>query len=48
MSEFQGLLFWGFLIVFGVVMYVVAPRSKDEAGIFGATTRAVVRRRNGP
>jgi Na+/proline symporter len=30
----QGLFFWGFLLVFGIVMYVVAPRSKDEAGFF--------------
>ena len=34
MSELQGLFFWGFLLVFGVVMYLVAPRSKDEAGFF--------------
>ncbi len=34
MSELQGLFFWGFLLVFGIVMYLVAPRSKDEAGFF--------------
>ncbi len=34
MSEYQGLFFWGFLIVFGVVMYLVVPSSKDEAGFF--------------
>jgi hypothetical protein len=34
MREFQGLFFWGFLIVFGVVMYLVVPSSKDEAGFF--------------
>ena len=34
MTGWQGLFFWGFLVVFGVVMYVVAPRSKDEAGFF--------------
>jgi len=28
------LFFWGFLVAFGVVMYVVAPRSKDKAGFF--------------
>lgn len=34
MNEWQGLFFWGFLLVFGVVMYLVVPRSKDEAGFF--------------
>lgn len=34
MNSMQGLFFWGFLVVFGVVMYLVAPRSKDEAGFF--------------
>ena len=34
MSEFQGIFFWGFLVFFGTAMYLVAPRSKDEAGFF--------------
>ena len=34
MGEWQGLFFWGFLLVFGAVMYLVVPRSKDEAGFF--------------
>src|SRR3989337_3838205 len=34
MSELQGLFFWGFLLVFGIVMYLVVPKSKDEAGFF--------------
>ena len=34
MNQLQGLLFWGFLLVFGAVMYLVSPRSKDEAGFF--------------
>lgn len=34
MSELQGLFFWGFLLVFGIVMYLVAPKSEDEAGFF--------------
>lgn len=34
MIELQGLLFWGFLLAFGVVMYLVVPKSKDEAGFF--------------
>ncbi len=34
MTRLQGLFFWGFLLVFGLVMYIVAPRSKDEAGFF--------------
>lgn len=34
MSEWQGLFFWGFLLAFGAVMYLVVPRSKDEAGFF--------------
>jgi Na+/proline symporter len=34
MSELQGLFFWGFLLVFGAVMYAVSPRSHDEAGFF--------------
>lgn len=35
MTGWQGLFFWGFLVVFGLVMYAVAPRSRDEAGFFG-------------
>ena len=34
MTGLQGLFFWGFLLAFGIVMYLVAPRSKDEAGFF--------------
>ena len=34
MSALQGLYFWGFLIVFGGVMYFVVPRSGDEASFF--------------
>jgi len=37
MSEFQGIFFWGFLIVFGLVMYGLAPQSTDEAGFFGGS-----------
>jgi len=33
-SDVQGLFFWGFLLVFGIVMYLVVPRSKSEAGFF--------------
>ncbi|TAK47038.1 MAG: sodium:solute symporter, partial [Betaproteobacteria bacterium] len=34
MNELQGLFFWGFLLTFGAVMYLVVPKSKDEAGFF--------------
>ena len=34
MNELQGLFFWGFLLAFGAVMYLVVPSSKDEAGFF--------------
>ncbi|HSB99053.1 MAG TPA: hypothetical protein VLE45_04005, partial [Burkholderiaceae bacterium] len=34
MNPLQGLFFWGFLATFGVVMYLIAPHSKDEAGFF--------------
>ena len=34
MSDLQGMFFWGFLLVFGVVMYLVVPRSRDEGGFF--------------
>jgi hypothetical protein len=34
MSELQGLFFWGFLLAFGVVMYLIVASSKDEAGFF--------------
>lgn len=34
MSELQGLFFWGFLVAFGAVMFLVVPKSKDEAGFF--------------
>lgn len=35
MTGWQGLFFWGFLVVFGAVMYAVVPRARDEAGFFG-------------
>ncbi|WP_217992616.1 hypothetical protein [Polaromonas sp. AET17H-212] len=34
MTGLQGFFFWGFLLAFGIVMYMVVPRSKDEAGFF--------------
>ncbi len=34
MSDMQGIFFWGFLLVFGVAMYLVVPRSRDEGGFF--------------
>ena len=34
MGALQGYFFWGFLIAFGIAMYLVVPRSKDEAGFF--------------
>ena len=34
MSDWQGLFFWGFLLLFGAVMYGVSPRARDEAGFF--------------
>ncbi|MSQ73313.1 MAG: sodium:solute symporter [Betaproteobacteria bacterium] len=34
MNEMQGLFFWGFLLAFGAVMYLVVPKSADEAGFF--------------
>lgn len=37
MNELQGIFFWGFLIVFGLVMYWLTPRSKDEAGFFSGS-----------
>jgi len=36
-SDFQGVFFWGFLVVFGLVMYVISPRVKDEGGFFRGT-----------
>lgn len=34
MEELQGLFFWGFLVVFGVTMYLVSPKTTDEGGFF--------------
>ncbi len=34
MGEHQGLFFWGFLFVFGAVMYLLAPRASEESGFF--------------
>jgi solute:Na+ symporter, SSS family len=34
MSDWQGLFFWGFLLSFGVLMYWLSPRARDEAGFF--------------
>jgi SSS family solute:Na+ symporter len=33
-NQLQGLFFWGFLLVFGGLMYLIVPRSKDDAGFF--------------
>lgn len=35
MSDLNGLFFWGFLVVFGVVMYAVSPRATADAEFFG-------------
>ena len=34
LDDFQGLFFWGFLLLFGAVMYLVSPRTRDDAGFF--------------
>jgi len=34
MEEYQGMFFWGFLVVFGAAMYVISPKTKDEGGFF--------------
>lgn len=34
MSDWQGLFFWGFLLLFGAAMYALSPRARDEAGFF--------------
>jgi len=34
MADFQGLFFWGFLLVFGATMYVISPKTKSEGGFF--------------
>lgn len=28
------MFFWGFLLIFAIVMYLVAPRATNEAGFF--------------
>lgn len=34
MTGLQGLYFWGFLLAFGAVMYLIVPKARDEAGFF--------------
>ncbi|WP_291995392.1 sodium:solute symporter [Candidatus Accumulibacter sp. ACC003] len=34
LSQFQGLFFWGFLLFFGALMYLISPRTRDDAGFF--------------
>ena len=34
MSDAHGLFLWGFLVAFGLAMYAVVPRSRDDAGFF--------------
>ncbi|WP_313950901.1 sodium:solute symporter family transporter [Accumulibacter sp.] len=34
MNELHGLFFWGFLLAFGGVMYLISPRTSDEGGFF--------------
>ena len=33
-DRFQGLFFWGFLLFFGALMYLISPRTRDDAGFF--------------
>lgn len=33
-GEIQGVFFWGFLIVFGALMFLLAPCAGDESGFF--------------
>jgi solute:Na+ symporter, SSS family len=33
-TDLQGIFFWGFLLLFGGVMYLVSPRARDDAGFF--------------
>lgn len=40
MSEWQGVLFWGFLLLFGVAMWLLSPRAHDEGGFFRGTDAA--------
>ena len=35
--DFQGVFFWGFLVLFGIVMVLVSPSAKDEGGFFRGT-----------
>ena len=34
MNDMTGYLFWGFLIVYGVVMFLLSPKKVTEAGFF--------------
>lgn len=34
MAQWQGLFFWGFLIVFGVVMLIISPKALSEGSFF--------------
>ena len=33
-TPLQGIFFWGFLLAFGGLMYVLAPRVRSESGYF--------------
>lgn len=34
MAQWQGMFFWGFLIVFGIVMLMISPHAKTEGSFF--------------
>ena len=34
MAQWQGVFFWGFLVVFGLVMLLVSPRARNEDSFF--------------
>jgi SSS family solute:Na+ symporter len=34
MEQLQGVFFWGFLVAFGITMYLVSPKTTDEGGFF--------------
>ena len=45
MNHLLGLFFWGFLLAFGIVMYVVAPRSKAHTCLPAMRQFELARRR---
>ena len=39
MTDWTGILFWGFLIVYGIAMFIISPKTVTVGGFFRGENR---------